>query len=109
MRGIPIAMTIPTSVTSINPDPLQDVANVDIVSFAPGSQLVRIIDAQCCSLKSFIGPSSVESIGESCFEACYSLSELIFAFPCHLRELFSLPPIWRGSHDIPDSVEDFAF
>jgi hypothetical protein len=74
------------------------------------SKLCRINASflECFSLKSFIVPSLVESIGESCFESCYSLSEFCFESPCHLRELYSLPPIWPGAHDMPDSIEVLA-
>jgi hypothetical protein len=81
------------------------------VTFEPDSKLV-VIDRdaflECYAPASFIIPASAEFIGESCFQACSSLRKLIFASPCHLRQLLSLPQIWPGSHDIPDSVEKLA-
>jgi hypothetical protein len=106
-----MSIIIPSSVEILDMACFASCGCLAAVTFQPASKLVRIIDAaflECYSLKSFIVPSSVEFIGESCFEACYSLSELIFASLTHLRELFSLPPVWRGSHGIPDSIEELA-
>jgi hypothetical protein len=80
------------------------------VNFASDSKLVEITAAflECVSLKSFVVPSVVEIIDESSFENCVSLTELIFAPPSHVRQLLSLPPVWPGWHEIPDSVEELA-
>jgi hypothetical protein len=78
------------------------------LSLSAESELARIENNAfegCCVLTSMFLPSSVEFVGESCFENCVSLSSLRFGSPSHLRELLDLPRPLSGVIDIPDSVE----
>jgi hypothetical protein len=51
-------------------------------------------------------PSSVEFVGQRCFEGCHSLSGITFCLPSHVRELLDVA---GEVVDIPDSVEQVAF
>jgi hypothetical protein len=81
------------------------------VTFLPDSKLTHIDVGAfqgCSSLTSFVVPSSVVSIGKVSFSDCSSLSDLQFAPPSHVRELFSLPLRPGGLTEVPDSVETLA-
>jgi hypothetical protein len=49
-------------------------------------------------------PSHLEIVGHHQFRFCESLTELVFEYPCHLRQL-DIPPSNFGSLVIPDCVE----
>jgi hypothetical protein len=81
---------------------------------AESSEGVRIHDhafAGCRLWKSMILrlPSSLEFVGQFCFEGCDLLSNLTFTSSSHLRELLALPPDLSGFVSIPDSVEILSF
>jgi hypothetical protein len=61
---------------------------------------------QCCSsLRSLSLPPLLAFVGEFAFYHSPMLLTLTFSSPSQVRELLDLPGPWRGSHDIPDSVE----
>lgn len=105
-------MCIPSTVTAIDAWAFAQCYFLISVTFEAHSQLVVIganafVDCHNLGIGpgSLCLPSSLEYVGERCFELCKSLSRLNFEAPSHLRVLRSLPTVSLSSIEIPDSVE----
>jgi small GTP-binding protein len=109
-------MSIPVqSVTTFDPDAFRGAAAIEIITFAPGSNLRELQEgafSRFSSLKSVCISASVEVIGRYCFSGnCFSRSPLetaTFEAGSRLREVKS-KAFWGGwsmkSLSVPRSVE----
>jgi hypothetical protein len=72
---------------------------------AENAHLVRIEKeafSECCSLRSFCIPGSIEVIGETCFSECVSLRRLRFASGESLKRLM-------GACTLNEALDNFGF
>jgi hypothetical protein len=100
--------TLPASLEKLEDEAFMKCSALESVTLPPDSHLLWMgerVFLRCGMLKTFVVPASVEHLGQGCFRGCFAMCNFILATPSHLRELLGLPPVWRGLHDIPDSVE----
>ena len=85
---------VPKNVTVINPSTFNSCTN--LTSFDFGESKVTALKAsdwsygpfaECASLESIVIPASVETIGYSTFESCYSLTSVTFEEGSHLKSI----------------------
>jgi hypothetical protein len=106
------SITLPASLEKLEDEAFMECSALVSVILPPNSHLLWMgerVFLRCGMLKTFVVPASVEHLGQGCFRRCFAMSNFILATPSHLRELLGLPPVWRGLHDIPDSVEIRGF